>query len=69
MTIWSKTISSRAARDVARMLKAEGYNVTIADVREQAHIINLGRYLEPADGEARQRIVRRIAAVCGVQPK
>jgi len=67
-SVWSKTISARNARAVARALKAKGYYVTISDVRERSSIINLGRYLEPMDITAQHQVFRVIAAACGLQP-
>lgn len=67
-SVWTKHISARQARDVARALKAAGYGkVTIEDCR--AYVINLARYLEPMDGEARHKVLRIICEAAGIQPR
>lgn len=67
-SVWTEFLSARDARKVARALKGAGYKTA---TRENCHeyVINIARYFEPGDVEARQRVLRLICEAAGIQPK
>lgn len=67
-SVWTKFITARAARKVAAALKAAGYKTA---TRENCHnhVINIAKYFEPGDTEARQKLLRLICEAAGIQPK
>lgn len=67
-SVWTEFVSARAARKVARALKEAGYKTA---TRENCHeyVINIAKYFEPGDAEARQALLRLICESAGIQPK
>lgn len=67
-SVWTEYISARQARDVARALRAAGYaTATIAKCRE--YVINVARYFEPSDAQARERVLGIICEAAHIQPR
>jgi hypothetical protein len=63
-----ETLTERGARNVAAMLKRRGYaKATIEDCRRRSPI-EIAKYFEPLDEEAREDLTRQIARAAGLQP-
>jgi len=67
-SVWTEHITARAARDVARALKEAGYGKATRE-NCRGYVINVARYFEPGDTEARHKLLRLICEAAGIQPK
>jgi hypothetical protein len=67
-SVWTEHITARAARKVARELKKAGYR-TATRQNCRGYVINVARYFEPGDVEARTGLLRLICEVAGIQPR
>lgn len=67
-SVWTEFITARDARKVAAVLKAAGYKTAN---RKNCHnyVINVARYFEPGDTEARHKLLRLICETAGLQRK
>ena len=66
-SVWTEFITARAARRVARKLKAVGYG-TATRINCRGYVINVARYFEPGEVEERQKLLRIICQAAGLQP-
>ena len=63
-----QTLTERQARSVAAMLKRRGYTkATIEDCRRRS-TIEIAKFFEPLDEEAREELIRQIARAAKLQP-
>jgi len=67
-SIYTKYVSARQARNVARALTQAGYAITIAQVRDLGYAKNIGNYLEPMDVQAREQVYEVICQAAGFKP-
>jgi hypothetical protein len=66
--ILMESLTERAARNVAAMLKRRGYTqATIEDCRRRSPL-EIAAYFEPYDESAKQELIRQIAKAAGLQP-
>jgi hypothetical protein len=66
-SVWTDFITARAARKVATVLKAAGYN-TATRTNCRGYVINVARYFEPGDVEEYRKLCRKICEAAGLQP-
>jgi DNA-binding MarR family transcriptional regulator len=63
-----ETLTERGARATAAMLKRRGYEkATIENCRRRSPI-EIAKYFEPLDEEAREELIRQIARAAKLQP-
>lgn len=67
-SVWTEMITARDARRVAAAMKAAGYRTATRE-NCRGYVINIARYFEPGDIEARQGLLRLICETAGIQPK
>lgn len=67
-SVWAEYLSDRKARKVARALKEAGYT---SATRQKClgYAINVARYFEPGNAQARQELLAVICAAAGIQPR
>jgi hypothetical protein len=66
--ILMETLTERGARSVAAMLKRRGYTqATIEDCRRRSPV-EIAKYFEPLEEEARDELIRQIARAAKLQP-
>ena len=69
-SVWTVTVSARKAREVSRVLKAEGYGLmTIGKVRELSYINAIAEFCEPSNLTAQNNVRRLVASAAGIQPR
>jgi hypothetical protein len=66
--VWTEFVSAKRARDVARALKAAGYKSATIE-KSRGYVINVARYFEPSDQQAREIVLTIIAQAAGIQPR
>lgn len=66
--VWTHSVGAREARAVARALRAAGYRLTIARVREIGYVNKIAAYCEPGDPEEQHVVRRLICEAAGIQP-
>jgi len=66
-SVWTRSLTTRQARKVARALKAEGYGIATAKLCRD-YIINIARYFEPGDADARAKLLDVICGAAGIKP-
>mgnify|MGYP001001020254 CR=1 FL=1 len=67
-SVWTEFLTARQARDVARIIKAAGY--TTATIKLcRGYVINVARYFEPGDTEARAKLLDLICKAAKIQPR
>lgn len=67
-SVWTEFITARDARKVAAALKVAGYKTANRE-NCRGYVINVAKYFEPGDIEARQEVLRLICEAAGIQPK
>lgn len=67
-SVWTEHISSRQARKVARALKGTGYSTATIE-KCRGYAINVARYFEPGDMEARHNVLNIICEAAEIQPR
>jgi hypothetical protein len=67
-SIWSKFVTARKRRIVGNALRTMGYDITNDKIAELGYVSNIGRYLEPADTDARVALYERICEAAGYKP-
>jgi DNA-binding MarR family transcriptional regulator len=63
-----ETLTERGARSVAAMLKRRGYTQAVIENCRKRSPIEIAKYFEPLDEEAREELIRQIARAAKLQP-
>ena len=67
--VYMQTVTERAARNIAAMLKRTGYTqATVEDCRKRSPL-EIAMYFQPLDEEARKDLMLSIAQVAGLVPR
>jgi hypothetical protein len=68
-SVWTRSLSVRQARAVARVLREAGYAITIEQVRSLTFVNAVAEYCEPGDLAEQHRVRRLICEAAGIQPR